>query len=267
MNNYFKGYYYKHQKGQDTIAFIPGFSSNDGAFIQIITKDFSVSLPYQKNNIFSRDGIRVNIKHNDLNVSGSIHYKNLTPIKYDIMGPFKFIKMECTHEIVSMMHDLSGYLVINDRYIDFSGGTGYIEGDSGTSFPSEYVWIQCNDFPQKCSIFLSIAKIPLSHINFNGCICIINYQGKEYRLATYTGVKISLLNKNEIILKQGKYLLHVIIPENTSNQGLFAPSFGQMSRTIYENIACKARFRFFINNNLIFDFQSENASCEMMYNK
>ena len=36
-----------------------------------------------------------------------------------------------------------------EQTIDFTNGVGYIEGDSGTSFPESYVWVHCNDFSEK----------------------------------------------------------------------------------------------------------------------
>ena len=183
------------------------------------------------------------------------------PIKYDIMGPFKFLPMECKHEIISMNHLLEGGLRLNGEYLDFTGGTGYIEGDEGKSFPESYTWIQCNDFYKKYSIVVSIATIPLGPLNFKGCICNINYLGNEYRMATYLGVKINQCSEQNVILTQRKYKL-IIDVSKSNGKNLSAPHAGNMVRTIKEDISCKANFKFFINNDLLFDITDENTSFE-----
>lgn len=260
LNKYFKGYYYKNQKGKNTISFIQGKSS-DSNFIQVITNDFSCNVPYTCGNFFSPTGIKININHEKISILGELSYYDLTPIEYDIMGIFKYFPMECRHEIVSMHHKINGGLLLNGEYIDFSGGNGYIEGDSGTSFPEKYMWIQCNDFPIKCSIVVSVAIIKLGLLKFNGCICNINYVGDEYRMATYLGVRIIECSKNRVILKQGKYRLEINISSGSFYE-LAAPDKGQMKRTITEAISCKAEFKFFIKDMMLFNFKSENASFE-----
>ena len=73
----------------------------------------------------------------------------------------------------------------------FSNGSGYIETDRGHSFPRKYLWTQCLwDGPKCGSLMLAIATIPLPVGGFTGCICSIFYGVREYRLATYRGVKI-----------------------------------------------------------------------------
>ena len=137
MNRFFKGYYYKHQKNNNVISFIVGKANNE-EFIQIITNDKSYNVPFIGQNKFSTDGIDLNIMYDDLSVKGKLTYSNLSPIKYDIMEPFKFFPMECKHTIVSMRHKLEGKLNFNGKELDFSNGIGYIEGDSGRSFPKNY---------------------------------------------------------------------------------------------------------------------------------
>ena len=179
------------------------------------------------------------------------------------MGVFKYFPMECRHSIISMHHKLNGHLILNDELLDFSNGTGYIESDSGTSFPKTYLWIQCNDFPVKCSIMASIADIPFLGFNFKGCICVINFLGNEYRLATYIGVKILKYTDKEIILKQGKYLLKINILRH-KGQNLYAPHSGEMTRIIRESLSCQAVFDFYINDKKLFNFKSDNASFEFV---
>ena len=113
----------------------------------------------------------------------------------------------------SVAHALPRQRVRMDGYVhSFEGGLGYVEKDSGTSFfPRSYLWMQCNDFPSACSIMISIAHIPFCGSSFRGCICAIVYQGREYRLATYRGVKVQAFTPEHICLSQGSLLLELDI--------------------------------------------------------
>lgn len=266
LTYYFEGYYFKHQKDGQTIAFIPG-KARCLAFLQVITNEKSYNLEFPSitmedeirigNCRFGTGGIIVNLPE----IRGEIRYHDLTPIKYDIMGPFQYFPMECRHSIISMRHRLEGSLKINGQTVDFTGGTGYIEKDSGRSFPKQYVWVQCNNFSQKCGIMVSVAHVPFMGFSFQGCICVINYEGREYRLATYLGVKIEQMNENHIVLRQGKYLLNIDIQNNSAHK-LLAPENGSMTGIVRESNASKARFRFFDDNKLLFDLKSNNTSFE-----
>jgi hypothetical protein len=214
------------------------------------------------NSVFSKKGIVVDICDNEVTIKGRIRYSDLTPIKYDIMGPFRYFPMECSHSIVSMRHKLYGQISINEKTINFDNGLGYIESDRGVSFPKHYLWTQCN-FNCDCSVSLSVASIPFYGICFKGCICVVYWGGREYRLATYLGVRIVLCNENNIILQQGKHLLIVrISPQN--GQKLPAPRNGKMTRTIVECLSCPVRMRFYESGKLLFDLKSNNGSYECM---
>lgn len=300
MGNYFKGWYFKHQKDDMSLSIIPGTSA-EGTFLQVIisepedktaskiqdcrpwnfTGDASYFIPVegpmvQKNtkegpvvrvgqNCFSPEGISLNIHTEDLNLVGELMYDNLTPIKGDAMGPFRFFPMECRHSVVSMGHGLSGTLILSGRALDFTGGNGYIEGDRGRSFPHRYTWIQCNE--KETSIMVSLARIPFAGVRFRGCICIIWHKGVEYRLATYNGVKIKAWTEGFIELSRGNARLLVEVLEGRDfaenfGRDLYAPQKGKMVRTIQEKLSSKARFRFSIDETVVFDLTSDRASFE-----
>ena len=74
------------------------------------------------------------------------------------MGWYSFVPfMECKHGIVSVNHDLSGILNVNDEVLISDGGKGYIEKDWGTSFPEAWIWMQSNNFQK---------TIPHSHFQW-----------------------------------------------------------------------------------------------------
>jgi len=261
MKEYFCGYYFKHQKENDILSVICGKTGKE-KFIQVIKKDFSGYFPFTDGNAFSKKGIKLNLKSDNFEISGKVLYNNLTPLKYDIMGPFAFLPMECSHGILSLHHDLYGGFTINGQYHDFTGGVGYIEKDSGKSFPKSYLWLHCNDFNKKASISLSIAEIPFFNRNFTGCICAIWYKGKEYRIATYLCGKTPFWNENKVVLTQRDTVFIADIENGGNFLPLQAPNKGDMTRTITESLSAKARFRLYKGEKLIFDLTSEHCGFE-----
>ncbi|MCL2775775.1 MAG: tocopherol cyclase family protein [Oscillospiraceae bacterium] len=286
MKKTFDGMYYKHQKGIRTVAIIAGISAGCHAFIQVITNSNSYDFNYPPSvyesynsgetvrigdSVFSKDGVKIRIvsQEKSLSICGDIIYSGITPLRYDIMGPFKYLPMQCRHRVSSLYHRLDGSLTVNGENIDFTGGTGYIEGDSGTSFPKSYMWIQCGDFidcQDKACIMASAADIPFAGLHFCGCICVVYINGTEYRLATYLGAKVILCDENHIIIKQGKLRLEIEINTDDADTGhkLAAPEKGEMVREIYERIACGARFKFTRGGEVLFDKRSETTSFEYL---
>lgn len=282
--SYFQGWYFKHQQGKNTIAFIPGINiderGNKFAFIQLISNTSSYIVEYEfddfeaaknplyiriKNNLFSEKGIQIDMQNKHLQIRGKIDYGRLTPIRNDIMGPFRFLPfMECRHGIISLFHNVQGELSVNGQIIKMQNDIGYIEKDWGRSFPKTYLWTQCSDNKNgACSVMISVADIPYAGMYFKGCICSVYCNGKEYRLATYRGVKIIACSNTYLELRQGKYRLTVEINQNTP-QKLLAPVNGSMNRIIHENTSCAARYLFYNGNKLLLDLNSRHASFEFV---
>lgn len=266
----FEGWYFKHQKGNDSIAFIPG-RANTGAFVQVIStsgsKQFDVpSLSIDSDLIkagsclFSKHGCKLELP----GISGRIIYENITPLKSDIMGVFKYFPMQCRHGVISMKHSLSGSINIDGKLYDFDGGNGYIEKDSGTSFPRSYLWLQCNDFTEDCSIMVSIADIPFCGTNFTGCICAIIYKGEEYRLATYCGVRICEVSAEHVRLSQRNLLLDIEIKPTHGGYALLSPVQGKMSGKIRESSNADIHVRLWKKGQLVIDLRSAHAMYEFV---
>ncbi len=279
---YFEGWYFKHQSDKTVVAFIPGVNidsdGNKSAFVQVITPEMSCNFLYPPQqfhasqdklricvagNIFCEDGISVNLNNEIMSISGKLKYGKFNTLKRDAMGPFRFIPfMQCNHGVISLQHEINGTLKINGNELNFDGGLGYIETDWGSSFPKSYLWMQSSSIDQKpLSIMLSIADIPLFGTSFTGCIGIVWFDNKEYSLSTYNGVKILKYSKYSAAIRQGKYKLLIDASPNLSKR-LLAPSNGLMCREIHENACCQVRSRFFINNNLLFDFENDKAGYE-----
>lgn len=272
-NKGFEGWYFKHQKGNDVLAFIPGIAES-GAFIQMLSpegsRQFDVpelrvrgGVIYAGDCEFSRRGCRINLP----GVTGEISYGALTPLRSDIMGLFKFFPMECRHGVISMAHTLGGSISVDGEVHVFDGGKGYIEKDSGISFPRSYQWLQCNSFPEPCSVMLSVAHIPFAGLSFTGCICAIIYGGREYRLATYNGVRIRAASENHICLSQGALLLEADIAPSHSGHPLRSPVKGSMSGTIRESSNAAVRIRLWKRGSAVFDLESDGAMYEYVPEK
>ena len=266
----FAGWYFKHQKGDAMVAFIPG-RAQSGAFVQMISpegsRQFAISHLSVRGGVlradgcrFSRQGCRIRLP----GVWGEIRYGPFAPLGSDIMGPFRFFPMECRHGVLSMAHSLRGGITVEGRRYDFDGGLGYAETDSGTSFPRSYLWMQCNDFPEPCSLMLAIARIPFCGFAFRGCICAILYRGKEYRLATYRGVRICSFTPEHICLSQGALTLELDMAPARAGHPLRAPKQGEMSHIIRESCNVRLRARLTQKGKTVLDLQSDHGVYEFV---
>ena len=186
-----------------------------------------------------------------------------TPIKYDIMGPFRFVPfMECRHSVLSMYHTVDGVIEINGEKFVFDGDVGYIEGDRGHSFPKNYAWTQC--FFDGGSLMLSVADIPFGPAHFTGIIGVIHSGGKERRIATYLGAKASKISDGEIVIKQRKTIFTAKLIEKHAHP-LYAPVGGKMTRIIRESASCRAYYKLEEDGKTVLELESEKASFEYEY--
>lgn len=276
---YFKGWYFKCCNGEKTVAFIAASHRSNhitSASLQVITDDNAQNIPFEKlechekplsvrlgDSVFSEKGISLNFHSSEYKLEGDLRFGSLSPIAYDIMGPFALVPfMQCRHGVYSMMHKIDGTITINDRTFDFRNGVGYIEGDRGYSFPKRYIWTQCCF--EGGSLMLSVADIPMLGFHFTGIIGVIMLNGREYRIATYLGARIKQIGENEVTVRQGSYELYAKLLKRNAHP-LFAPTNGNMSRTIHESASCMAQYRFSYKGEVLCDFVSEKASFEFEY--
>lgn len=267
-NKGFEGWYFKHQKGGDTIAFIPG-RAESGAFVQMISPEGSRQFPVPSLSVendviragacvFSPRGCAVALP----GVSGRVAYGPFSSLKSDVMGPFRFFPMECRHGVLSMAHTLAGGITVGGTRHNFDGGRGYLEKDSGTSFPSSYLWLQCNDFPERCALMASVACVPFCGGCFTGCICAVLYGGREYRIATYRGARIREAGAERLRLSQGALVLQADISRTGSGHPLRAPVRGKMSAVIRESADAGLRFCLWERGRRVIDLCSSHAAFE-----
>ena len=278
MKNYFCGWYFKCQSDAQTLAVIPAVHTANGVrsgCVQIISDrdNWNVPLSGQRLHMrrdvpcavlgdsrFQKDGFVLSLHTPSVSAVGSVRFEALSPIRYDIMGPFRCVPfLECRHSVFSMRHRVTGWLRINETDYIFSNDAGYIEGDRGRSFPKRYVWTQC------CfaggSLMLSAADIPLGPVSFTGIICVVLLRGREYRLATYLGAKVVRIGGGAITIRQGDFTLTAALLDKTARP-LQAPVNGAMVRLVRENAACRARYLFTKGKETLLSLETANASFE-----
>lgn len=279
QKRYFEGWYFKCCTQAQTVAFIPSFhryGDTETASLQIITDSAAFQIPCQSicyrekpllarigNSTFSEKGIKLHLKTDTVSARGTLQFNDLSPIRSDIMGPFRFVPfLQCRHSVFSMRHRIDGTLNINGIPYHFRNGAGYIEGDRGCSFPKRYIWTHC--FFAHGAVMLSVADIPMLGGSFTGIIGVVMHDGKEYRIATYLGARVKEIGKDFVTVKQGQ--LELTAKRMSQNaHPLLAPNHGKMSRTIHESAACKAYYRCTYRGETLCEFISHQASFEFEY--
>lgn len=274
----FKGYYFKCSGREHTLALIPA-SHGNSASLQIVTDKMAYNINYPHiffgkktprvkigESAFSERKIILNVNRNSVKAEGVLYFGGLTPLKYDIMGPFKLISpiLQCRHRVISMKHKVNGTVKINGEKYVFGNDNGYIEGDEGSSFPKSYIWAQ--GFFEKentCggSVMLSAADVPVLGTSIQGVIAVIYAEKKEYRLATYLGAKAVCVKDDYIRIKQGSFTLTVKRLSDESHR-LLAPKNGSMSRIIRESPQCLLYCKFKKGDKIIAEFTTEQGSFE-----
>lgn len=173
---YFEGWYFKHVSEETgfSLAVIPGVSrgadGDDHCFIQILNNGRSHYIKYPiddfkvkrdkfevgiKGNFFSLEKMILDINEPSISIKASFEYKNHVPLETNrmspsIMGPFSYLpRMQCNHGVLSLCHDVGGYVVIDGEEQNISGIAGYIEKDWGEAFPGSWLWLQCNGHSAK----------------------------------------------------------------------------------------------------------------------
>ena len=291
-DNYFEGWYFKwvDPKEEYALAVIPGISmGSDGkkhAFIQVFD-GLACKASYHE---FEADDFQPESDKFGLHLGGN--YFSATKVKLDlpdlkgelelknlhrwpkmlgapgIMGWYSFVPfMECYHGIVSMHHQLAGFMNLNGQAIDFDGGVGYGEKDWGVSFPSAWIWAQSNHFGREEPICLmaSVANIPWLGSSFVGFIVGFLFEGTLYRFATYTGAKMKAEvegNNLRIAFKNKKHTLHMLA-KPAQGVELVSPISGNMAGKVNESLQAELEVRFMEGEQELFSGTGTSAGLEI----
>ena len=266
--SYFEGWYFKvlNAAGTRAYAFIPGIAMDAGgkahAFVQVLDGKLKTAAYHRFDssefhpapdrfyvevgqNQFSSTSIRLNLEgvSGKLQFSGNVGWPKpfYSP---GIMGPFSFFPfLECYHGIVSMDHHINGILRINGEEIDMSGGRGYIEKDWGRSFPSAYMWMQCNHFEQPgISLKASVARIPWLSSSFTGFISGLWLGDRLVQFTTYNGTRLRKCfadQQNVQVVLQNRQHELVVHVERDRATSLASPINGMMEGRIEESMTSK----------------------------
>lgn len=281
MYNRFSGWYFKCQSDQHILALIPAIHAAGNTItgsVQLITPQgtWCVSYPPSRvhgrgpgprmalgESLFSPRGIRLRLRDAGLDAEGELTFGRLTPIRGDIMGPFRLLPfLECRHSVSSMEHTVDGCVTVNGTIYNFHQGRGYIEGDRGRSFPRHYLWTQC--FFPGGSLMLSAAEVPLGAVRFTGVIGVIRMQDQQYRLGTYLGARAEEIGCGAVTVRQGSLALTARLIQHRA-VSLAAPVCGAMDRTVREGLSCRAAYCCTIGGRPLFNLESDNASFEYEY--
>ncbi len=287
---YFEGWFFKHSAKEGSCVFIPGIfrgkkRENDIAFIQVLLSNpiqsFFVRYPFNSfhserdrfeirigDNFFSTERVRLDMGGIDL--KAELDYGETMQLKNSflspsIMGPFSYIpSMQCNHGILSLRHDVDGFVSCGKRHMEFAGANGYIEKDWGVAFPKSWIWMQCED--RQSAFMCSIAHIQYGFIRFTGLICVLFAQGRQYRFATYNGGKVRKLSVQggeiEAELTRRDYTLK-ITAENTEFGSLKAPTKTGMNRVVSESLQAKYQISLFENDQSIYSGSFEYGGLEL----
>lgn len=295
--NYFEGWYFKHVSAdrEQVWSFIPGISLSSAGrhpFIQVLNgrtgatqvydygpESFSASgkeLNVQVGkSSFTADGITLDLQNTKQQIRGSISYANQEKypsslLKPGIMGWYSFVPfMECKHGVVSMHHKLRGGLEIDNLFVDFNDGTGYIEKDWGSSFPESWIWLHCNTFDSSPASFtFSVAKIPWLRSYFIGFISYLKFEDRFINFSTWSNAKIEKLEYRDKLLhikiSNKSYRLE-IEAVNSQSGSLKAPRLGSMNRIIKETVDASIMLRLSDHSgNTLFQDQGKRAGMELI---
>lgn len=295
---YFEGWYIKMNDPDNdlSIALIPGVAhfSKEESFVQynIFFKDqsFSGKITFKREDFeaigtpqtvtlpkfaLNEKGVKGSLSDKGNKILFDLDFGLFTPIKEtvyspSIMGPFEYLQMPCSHDVISMKHLVTGRMFINGEKVEVTNGTGYMEKDRGSTFPSKYVWAQGNDFSEnnRASLFLSVARIEKGNMDFIGTIAVFHDGNEEHRFATYLGTRVTVEvdsenSKYTVTLKNPRKKLEVEV-SLINGMSLIAPMHNKMDYAIKETIKSTIRMKFSSSNQEPVYLTTDNGAAELV---
>ena len=267
--NFFEGWYFKivDPTNKYTLALIPGIAfgenrSEHHAFVQVVNfvdfsydyyrypvADFSTDKkPLQirvANNEFSFKQISVTTKavSGELALGELIKWPDskLNPGSMGFYNHFPF--MECYTQVCALDGIIKGGMLnIGGRVIDFTGGRFYIEKNWGKSFPSSWIWIQSNSFPDhQATVTCSLGVVPMpGGYKFRGFLIGVTVDNKFYRFTTINRSSLTLnVEDHDIILySQNKFFSLILKTKSNPDDFLqcYGPKNGKMIPYVKETL-------------------------------
>lgn len=269
-SRFFEGWYFKLTTKDNSrcIALIPGISFSENAeenhsFIQTLdgnnknfkyfqykvssfnasNKPFKVTIDKSS---FSLNGISLDICTNSSKVKGAISFANIRYWKDSLINPgsmgfYNYIPfMECYSHVAALDGNLTGTLLFNKEKINFNGGKIYIEKNWGKSFPSQWIWVQCNSFnTRNVALTCSLAKIPFLKGSFQGFLIGLFIDNNFYKFTTINRSTIALSFGNTLsIVTTNKNLKLTIDASSLYDDFIlcYGPKNGSMSPYVNESI-------------------------------
>lgn len=257
--NFFEGWYFKvvDKSGTHALAFIPGISfgskkEENHSFIQVVNAvDHTYHYHrYHPDSLKSnKDFLQVNVNHNEFcynkikikltgnkeTIQGSLDFSPATKwpdnkINPGSMGFYNhFNFMECYSQVCALDGTIiKGELEINGKAINFSEGKYYIEKNWGKSFPSSWVWIQSNNFPNnRASVTCSLGVVPFPVLKkFCGFLIGVTIDDRFYSFTTINRSSLYLnVHENDLILVSNNKNLTLIL-KTKSTPGEFLKCLG-----------------------------------------
>lgn len=214
-------------------------------------------------NIFTTERIQLDLQEEKFALKGEVlfgHHKDLKQSfwKPGLMGPFKYLPFqESYHEVVSLQNTLTGSLTLNDKYLSFNEGKGYIEKDWGKSFPKVWLWAQCNHFKKyDMAIMIGVARLPLFLEYYTSFAIPILRDDKLEIFSNYNGGHIAKLYRYKgyvhLIITQKNKILDFKIYGNDEISCVISKST-HMIRDVYACDNAKIEIKMMEDNEVVFE--------------
>ncbi|MCK8059353.1 MULTISPECIES: tocopherol cyclase family protein [unclassified Fusibacter] len=203
----------------------------------------------------------------DIDVSISNHVSYPVSITHPgIMGPFRFAPfMECYHGVHLITSSVEGTVTIEGETHKLENAKLYLEKDWGKSFPREWIWLEAGAFEEEnVHLMFSVANIPWIGKAFNGHLGYVWLGETRIGLGTYRNSHYSLEEDDDkIILAVAKGKYHIVITaQQRTPIDLVAPSLGNMTRKMKEDLNGLVSLEVYKDSELVYKGTSEYAGIE-----
>jgi len=302
QKNFFEGWYFKivDKYGMHALAFIPGISKSRNkadhhSFLQVIN---AVDHSYQyyrykadsfysdkkcldikiANHSFSLNKVKINLQENKETIIGSLSLASpikwpdskLSPGSMGFYNHFSF--MECYSQVCAIDGVITnGDLLINDKKLNFAQGKYYIEKNWGRSFPSSWIWIQSNHFPDnRATVTCSLGLVPFPIIkSFRGFLIGVSIDQDFYTFTTMNRSSLTLNSLGDDVILTSKNRNLTLTLKTTSRKAEFlqcyGPKDGKMIPLVQETLTGEVEMTLFDTENNKLIYQGIGKACGIEY--